>query len=76
MNPDMEILINIKYIVNALVYSLLGIVILTVSLFIFDKLTPGNLWKEVVEEKNIALAITVGAVTLAMAHIISSAIHG
>jgi len=71
-----EILINIKYITNALVYSLLGIVILAFSFFVFDKLTPGNLWKEVVEEKNVALAITVGAMTLAMAHIISSAIHG
>lgn len=72
---EMEVLINVKYIVNALVFSVLGIIILAFSFFLFDKLTPGNLWKEVVEEKNIALAIAVGAMTLAMAQIISSAIH-
>ncbi|OYZ22343.1 MAG: hypothetical protein B7Y39_07490 [Bdellovibrio sp. 28-41-41] len=71
----MEVLINIKYIVNALVFSVLGIVILIFSFFVFDKMTPGNLWKEVVEEKNIALAITAGAMALAIAQIIASAIH-
>ncbi len=72
---NMEVLINIKYIVNALVFSVLGIVILIFSFFVFDKMTPGNLWKEVVEEKNIALAITAGAMALAIAQIIASAIH-
>jgi|JI9StandDraft_1071089.scaffolds.fasta_scaffold414322_1 putative membrane protein len=72
---NMEVLINIKYIVNALVFSILGIVILIFSFFVFDKMTPGNLWKEVVEEKNIALAITAGAMALAIAQIIASAIH-
>jgi putative membrane protein len=72
----MEVLINIKFIVNALVFSVLGIVILILSFFIFDKLTPGHLWKEIVEEKNTALAITAGAMALAMAQIIASAIHG
>ncbi len=73
---DMEVFINIKNIVNALVYSLMGILILGFSFFLFDKITPGNMWKEVVEEKNVALAITVGAMTIAMALIISSGIHG
>jgi putative membrane protein len=72
----MEVLINIKFIVNALVFSVLGIVILILSFFIFDKLTPGHLWKEIVEEKNTALAITAGAMAHAMAQIIASAIHG
>lgn len=72
---NMEVLINIKYIVNALVFSVLGIIILIFSFFVFDKMTPGNLWKEVVEEKNIALAITAGAMALAIAQIIASAIH-
>lgn len=72
----MEVLINIKYVVNAIVFSMLGIVILIFAFFLFDKLTPGNLWKEIVEEKNIALAITAGAMMLAIAQIISSAVHG
>lgn len=73
---NMEVLINIKYIVNALVYSVLGIIILIFAFFVFDKMTPGHLWKEIVEEKNTALAITAGAMILAIAQIIASAIHG
>lgn len=71
-----EELISFKYIANAIVFSVIGMIVLAVSFRIFDILTPGNLWKEIVEEKNIALAITAGAMILAMAQIIASAIHG
>jgi uncharacterized membrane protein YjfL (UPF0719 family) len=71
-----ESLINIKYVVGAIVFSGIGIVVLGISFYLFDKMTPGNLWKEIVEEKNIALAITTAAMTLAVAQIIASAIHG
>jgi uncharacterized membrane protein YjfL (UPF0719 family) len=70
-----EQFINTKFIVNALVFSGIGIVILAISFVIFDKMTPGNLWKEIVEEQNVALAIAAGAVILAMAQIIAAAIH-
>ena len=69
-------IINIKYIVNALVFAFLGLGILLVSFFVFDKLTPGHLWKEIVEKQNVAMAVTVGSVILAMALIIGFAIHG
>lgn len=72
----MEELINFKYIIGALVYSAVGLAILAAVWKIFDKMTPGVLWEEIIEKKNIALAITVGAVTLAVAQIIASAIHG
>lgn len=69
-------LINTKYIVNALVFSGMGLVILAFAFWVFDILTPGNLWKEIVEEHNVALAITAGATIIAIAQIIASAIHG
>jgi uncharacterized membrane protein YjfL (UPF0719 family) len=59
-----------------MVFSLLGIVVLTGSFVIFDKLTPGNLWKEIVEDHNVALGILMGAMAIGMAQIIASAIHG
>ena len=68
-------IINIKYVVNALVFAFLGLGILLVSFFVFDKLTPGHLWKEIVEKQNVAMAVTVGSVILAMALIIGFAIH-
>lgn len=71
-----EQVFSLKYIVAAIVYSLLGVGILILSLVIFDKVTPGDMWKEVVMEKNLPFAITVAAMTLAMGTIIASAIHG
>jgi putative membrane protein len=71
-----EQLFGLKYLLSAVVYSALGIVILLISFVIFDKITPGDMWKEVVEEKNLPLAITLAAMTMAVAQIIASAIHG
>ncbi len=76
MVDSLQQLISMKYIIASLVFSLIGIVVLSFSFIIFDKLTPGNLWKEIVEEQNVALAITTAAFTLAIAQIIAAAIHG
>lgn len=66
----------LKHMVAAVVYSLIGIVILIVSVLIFDKLTPGPLWEDIVKDKNLPLAITLGATIIAIGMIIASAIHG
>jgi putative membrane protein len=60
---------------NALVYSLLGIVIFVVVFILIDKLTPYHLWKEIVEDKNVALAILIGALSIGMCIIIAAAVH-
>ena len=60
---------------NAIVYALLGIVIFALSFVTIDKLTPHDLWKEIIEQKNIALAIIVGFMALAMGIIIAAAVH-
>jgi putative membrane protein len=71
-----EQVMALKYIVAAIVYSALGIGILIISFFIFDWLTPHKLWEEIVDNKNLPLAIALGATTLGVAQIIASAIHG
>ncbi|QIX62711.1 DUF350 domain-containing protein [Hymenobacter lutimineralis] len=68
--------LNFKLIAASIIYSVLGIVILVVSFIIIEKLTPRMLWKEIVEEHNTALAIVAAAFMIAVALIISSAIHG
>jgi uncharacterized membrane protein YjfL (UPF0719 family) len=60
---------------NALVYAVLGIVIFVVAFKVIDGLTPYDLWKEIVEEQNVALAILVGALSIGMCIIIAFAIH-
>jgi len=69
-------LINIKYIVASLVYSVLGILILFIAFWIIEKITPENLWKEIIEEHNMALAVVCAAFIIAVAIIVSSSIHG
>lgn len=63
-------------IINSVLYSFLGIAILVVSFILLEVLTPKhNLRKEILENKNIALAILAGTFMLSVAIIIASAIH-
>jgi putative membrane protein len=68
--------LNAKALAASIVYSLLGIIILVISFYLFNKLTPGTLRREILEEHNTALAIMSAAFMLAVALIISAAIHG
>lgn len=72
----MEQVFQLQHIVGAIVYAALGVVLLCISFVIFDIITPGKMWKEIVEEKNLPLAITLAAMTIAVGNIIASAIHG
>jgi putative membrane protein len=60
---------------NAIVYAVLGIIIFVAAFFIIDKMTPYHLWKEIVEDKNLALAVLVGAMSIGMCIIIAAAVH-
>lgn len=64
-----------KYVLASVVFSLVGIIILGVCFWIFEKITPENVWKEIIEKQNVALAIVSAAFMIAMAIIIGSAIH-
>jgi putative membrane protein len=60
---------------NAIVYSALGIIIFVIAFAIIDKLTPFHLWTEVVKEKNVAVAVLLGAMSIGMCIIIAAAVH-
>jgi uncharacterized membrane protein YjfL (UPF0719 family) len=61
---------------NSVLYSFLGIGILVISFVLVEVLTPKhNLRKEILEEKNMAVAILAGFFMLSIAIIIASAIH-
>ena len=68
----MDIVQNIR---AALVFALIGIVIFVGAFVIIDKMTPYDLWKEIVEEKNLALAVLVGAMSIGVCIIIAAAVH-
>ena len=63
------------FLLNAVVYAVLGIVIFVIAFVAVDKMTPYDLWKEIVVEKNIALALLVGLMSLGMCVIIAAAVH-
>jgi uncharacterized membrane protein YjfL (UPF0719 family) len=63
-----------QHLVAALIYALLGIVILVLSFLVLDWLTPGSLWKQIMEEKNTALAVLAGAIAIGISIIIAAAI--
>jgi uncharacterized membrane protein YjfL (UPF0719 family) len=63
------------YLLNALVYSALGIVIFVAAFAVIDRLTPYHLWNEIVHEHNTALAILIGAMSIGLCVIIAAAIH-
>jgi len=69
-------MVETKYIMASIIFSLIGIVILLLTFWIVEKITPENLWKQVVEKQNMALAVMAAGFMIAMAIIISSAIHG
>lgn len=66
---------NFVAFVNAIVYALLGIIIFALAFVTIDKLTPHDLWAEIIENKNTALGIMVGLMSLGIAIIIAAAVH-
>jgi uncharacterized membrane protein YjfL (UPF0719 family) len=61
---------------GSMLYALIGVMVFWICFIIVDKLTPYDLWNEIVEKKNVALAIVVGAMCIAIGLIVSAAIHG
>ena len=60
----------------SIIYAVIGVMVLWVSFAIIDKLTPYKLWDEIVDKKNLALAVVVGAMFIAIGLIVAAAIHG
>lgn len=71
----MDMQFHLGSLLNAIVYAVLGVVILVISFLAWDKITPYNLWKEIVEEQNTALAIFAGMMALGIAVIVAAAVH-
>ncbi len=61
--------------IGSLVYALIGVAIFWLCFVVIDKLTPVNLWQEIVEKHNRALALVVAAMCLGISIIVAAAIH-
>jgi uncharacterized membrane protein YjfL (UPF0719 family) len=66
---------NFISLINSLVYALLGVVVFWVAFIVIDKMTPYDLWKELIEGRNTALGMVAAAMCLGIAIIVAAAIH-
>lgn len=61
---------------GSMLYALIGVLMFWISFIVIDKLTPYNLWEEIVGKQNRALALVVAAMCLGISLIVAAAIHG
>jgi len=59
-----------------LLFAVIGILAAILGYKIFDKCTPGDLTREILENKNVAAAIVAGAVILGVCLIVAAAMLG
>lgn len=62
-------------VISSLVFALMGVIVFWLCFIIIDKITPYDLWGEIVEKQNVALALVVAAMSLGICVIIAAAIH-
>ena len=72
----MEMELFYKGILASLIYSVIGVIVLLFAYWVIERLTPEKSWKEIVENKNEALAIVFASFILGISIIIAAAIHG
>ncbi len=62
-------------ILGSVMFALIGVVIFWLCFIIIDKITPYDLWGEIVEKQNVALGMVVAAMSLGICIIVAAAIH-
>ena len=63
-------------IVGSVVFAFIGVLIFWLCFVIIDKLTPYDLWGEIIDKQNVALGVVVAAMSLGICVIVAAAIHG
>ena len=60
---------------GSLLYAVIGLAVFWLAFRLIDKLTPYDLWQEIVEKQNLALGLVVAAMSLGICIIVAAAIH-
>jgi uncharacterized membrane protein YjfL (UPF0719 family) len=64
------------HLLAALAFSVLGIMILLITLWLMNRYAPFSLHREIEEDHNVAVSIVIGSVLLGISIIIAAAIVG
>lgn len=62
------------HLLNSVIFGFLGMVILAVAYVVIEKLTPFSIKKELIEDRNVAVAYLLGGVMIGLSIIIASVI--
>jgi len=61
---------------GSILFALIGVLMFWICFVIIDRITPYDLWQEIVEKQNMALGLVVAAMCLGISIIVAAAIHG
>ncbi|MDA7419228.1 DUF350 domain-containing protein [Xenophilus arseniciresistens] len=61
---------------GSILFALIGVLVFWLCFVIVDKITPVDMWREIVEKQNLALGVVVAAMCLGISLIVAAAIHG
>ena len=67
---------SVAEVLQAALFSILGAILFGISFFLAEKLTPYSIEKELIDQKNVALASVLGSMAIALGLVISAAIGG
>ncbi|MEM0998110.1 MAG: DUF350 domain-containing protein [Bacteroidota bacterium] len=67
--------LELKELIGAIVFSVVGMLIFFVVSYVYDRLTPFDVWKEIADKQNVAVSIVIAAMMIGISIIIASA-HG
>jgi len=73
---DSSLALLTQHLIAAVLFTAIGLFVFAVALWLFNRLSPFSLRKEIEEDQNTALAIIIGAVMIGISIIIAAAIHG
>lgn len=72
----MRNVLDLSHVAAAVLYSLIGTAVFAAAFVLIDKLTPYDLWRELVEKQNRALASLLSGFAVALGLIIAASIVG
>ena len=65
---------HVRPLVDSIVYSIVGTVVLGLSFYVIEKVLPFSMRKEIAEDHNVSLGIILGAFVIGLSIIIAAAI--
>lgn len=73
---DLTTALNPAILLSTVVYTMLGLLLFGISLWLVAKLAPFSVRKEIEDDQNTALGVMIGAMFIGIAIVISAAISG